>query len=64
MPEQYDNTNQGVLFENEDTTKSDYSGSINIDGQDHWLNGWKKTSRKTGRPFISVKIGAPKRSRD
>lgn len=64
MPQEYDNTNSGVLFENEDTSKSDFSGSININGEEFWLNAWNKTSRKTGRNFISLKIGKPKRRGD
>ncbi len=57
MPE-YDNTNRGVLFlveEKEDEKHADYSGSINIDGVEHWLSAWRRTS-KNGKKFLSLTI--------
>jgi len=58
----YDDSNRGVLFKNErkETEKHpDLSGSININGVDHWLNGWSKVSQN-GNKFISLSIGKPK----
>lgn len=58
----YDNTNRGVLFKNnkKETEKHpDLSGSININGTEHWLNAWRKTSQN-GNTFISLSIGKPK----
>ena len=41
---EYDNTNRGVLFKNNEKSKDtdpDYKGSyMNADGADHWLNAW------------------------
>lgn len=65
MAEGYDNTNRGVLFVNDrkrDDNDSDYNGSINIQGIEHWLNAWKKKS-KDGKAFLSLSIGKPKESR-
>jgi len=58
----YDDTNRGVLFKNTDKKTEnhpDMSGTININGTDHWLNAWTKTSQK-GTKFISLSIGKPK----
>jgi len=65
MPE-YDNTNSGVLFKNdrkEKETHPDYKGSINIEGTEYWLSGWKKESKKGALLSLSVqpKDDAPKR---
>lgn len=57
---QYDNTNSGVLFKNDrkETDKHpDYKGSINIDGTEYWLSGWKKQS-KDGTPRLSLSVKA------
>lgn len=54
----YDNKNSGVLFVNNDkkTEKSpDYSGTINIEGKDYKLVGWKRDS-KNGKKFLSLVI--------
>ena len=57
--EQYDNTNRGALFKNEEKENerhADYRGSINVDGTEFWLNAWIKTSSKTGKKFMSLSI--------
>lgn len=51
---EYDNTNRWTLNKNKekrDQSDKDYSGSVNIDGKEYWLNGWVKNG-KNG-PFIS-----------
>jgi hypothetical protein len=56
----FDNTNTGVLFnaisKKTKPTFPDYSGSINVDGVDYWLNAWLKTSQKTGDKFMSLTV--------
>lgn len=57
MPE-YDNTNRGVLFKNDDkkTDKHpDYTGTINVDGTDFRLSAWIKTGKKGGK-FMSLSV--------
>lgn len=42
---QYDNTNRGAIWKNEkkETDKHpDFTGSINVDGHDYWLSGWRR----------------------
>lgn len=61
---QYDNTNRGVLFDNdrkESDSHPDMTGSINIDGVDHWFSGWWKNGSKG--EFLSLSIGKPKDAR-
>ena len=56
---EFDNTNRGVLFKNDKQgveTRPDYNGKININGVEHWLAAWVKTSQK-GTPFMSLSIG-------
>lgn len=61
----YDNTNRGALFKNERRESDNhpqYTGSINVDGQDYWLSAWLKDG-KSGKFFsLSVKPkDAPKK---
>src|SRR5579885_1177545 len=59
---QYDNTNTGLLATNErkQTEKHpDYSGSINIEGVEYWLSGWKRTGKAgklAGKQFLSLAV--------
>jgi len=68
---QYDNTNSGTLFVNrdkytDDTMKvvieganpnwPDGKGSINANGVDYWLSGWRKTAAQSGKKFWSFSL--------
>jgi hypothetical protein len=55
---EYDNTNRGVLFKNEEKAQdshADYQGNINVDGVEFWLNAWHKTG-KNGKKFMSLSV--------
>lgn len=42
---QYDNTNKGAIWGNKDKQSDkhpDFKGSINIEGVEYWLSGWKR----------------------
>jgi hypothetical protein len=57
----YDNTNKGALFRNDDKDPNDdkdrdYSGSIDIEGTEYWVSGWVRTSKKSGRKFLSLSV--------
>lgn len=55
----YDNTNSGIIGKNTRKTGEkhpDLSGSINVNGQDFWLSGWKRTSGKDGSTFYSLSV--------
>lgn len=57
----YDNTNSGVLFVETDKKSEkhpDYRGTLNVDGKEYELAGWKRES-KNGRTFLSLKISEP-----
>jgi uncharacterized protein (DUF736 family) len=59
---QYDNTNTGVLFKNDqegNDKRPAYKGKINIEGRDWEIAGWKKTG-KSGVPFLSLKVQLPR----
>lgn len=51
----FDNTNRGVLFV-EESKKSekhpDFKGSLNIDGKEYWISGWKRMGN--GKKLISI----------
>jgi hypothetical protein len=53
----YDNTNRGALFKNkrkEQPTHADWTGRINVDGQDYYLNSW--TKEKDGDKYLSISV--------
>jgi hypothetical protein len=59
MTKQFDDRNRGILFANDRKTQDtdrDYSGSINVDGREYWLSGWRRTSKSDGRKFLSLSV--------
>lgn len=59
MTQQYDNTNRGALFPNQDKASDrhpDFKGSINVDGVEYFLDAWQKVARASGSEFLSVSI--------
>lgn len=66
MSGDYDNTNRGVLFKNEDKQSerhADYRGNINVNGQEFWLDAWIKKSRDGKKTFMSLSV-KPKMARE
>lgn len=57
MSQQYDNTNRGVMFAGDKKTDRhpDWSGSLNVEGKEYFLDAWVKTSQN-GREFFSVSV--------
>ena len=60
MSNQYDNTNRGAIWRN-DNRQSDkhphFSGSINVDGKEYWLSGWKRADDAGDRaPLVSFSV--------
>jgi hypothetical protein len=58
---EYDNTNRGALFRNDDKDPNDnqdrdYSGSLDIEGTEYWLSGWVRTSKKSGKKYLSLSV--------
>jgi hypothetical protein len=62
---EYSNENRGSLFKNDKKTEDrhpDMSGSINIDGIEYWISGWKKRS-KADVGFISLSVRPKEQTR-
>lgn len=58
---EYDNTNRGVLFSNDrkqNDKQPDYRGTLDVNGVQHQLSGWIKTSKK-GTKFLSLQLTPP-----
>jgi len=59
----FDNTNRGALFKNTEKTderQPDYTGPLNVNGEDFWISAWLNTSKK-GLRYMSLAI-KPKNS--
>lgn len=67
---EYDNTNTGILFKNEEKDDDnpnwpDYKGSIDIEGDEFWMSGWVKeckSGKLEGKKIISLSF-QPKEKR-
>jgi len=57
---EYDNTNRGSLWGNdkkESDRHPDFKGSINIEGKEYWLSGWKrKPDANPKAPALSLSV--------
>ena len=57
---EYDNTNRGSIWKNdrkEKDTQPDFTGSINVDGKEYWLNAWKKKEgANANAPILSFSV--------
>ena len=55
---QFDPTNRGTLFKNdrkESDSHADYRGTINVNGEEFWLNAWIKDGKNGKFMSLSVK---------
>ena len=60
MSEKYDNELRGVLFKNNrrvKDTQPEYTGNVQVGGQEYWLSAWVKTSQD-GSKFFSLALTA------
>jgi hypothetical protein len=56
---QYDNTNSGALYKNDRKaapTHADWSGNLNVNGEEFYLNAWIKEKKADGSKFFSLSI--------
>lgn len=56
--------NRGFLFRNDrkdEDHHSDYNGSVNIEGEQYWINAWINTA-KDGKKYLALTF-KPKESR-
>lgn len=59
MSEQYDNTNRGAAFPNQDKKEdwhADYRGTINVNGVEYYIDLVRKIGKKSGKPYIDIKV--------
>jgi len=60
MMAEYDNTNPGAIWKNEDKqtdSHPDFKGSLNVDGTEYWVSAWKrKPDAKPSAPALSFSI--------
>jgi len=60
MSDQFDNTNRGAVWKNdkkESDRHPDFKGSINIEGKEYWLSGWKrKEGGHPNSPALSLSV--------
>lgn len=60
MSNQHDNVNRGAIWKNENKQSEnhpDFSGSINVDGKEFWLSGWRKKADASDRaPLVSFSV--------
>lgn len=62
----YDNTNSGIIFLEQDKESEkhpDYTGKLDVKGKEYRLAGWKRIG-KSGKPFISLKLSEPEQKKD
>ncbi len=55
----HDNTNKGIIAKNDRKSQDshpDITGSINVDGREYFINGWRKTRNSDGAPFYSLAV--------
>ncbi len=56
----HDNTNRGAIWPNrkkEKDTHPDFTGSVNVDGKEFWVNAWKKKEGdKPNAPSLSFSV--------
>lgn len=62
---QYDNTNRGSIWANEDKKQPgkenhpDFKGSLDIDGKEYWVSAWKrKPDANPKAPSLSFSVKA------
>lgn len=60
MAQEYDNTNRGQLWKNDkkETDKHpDFTGSLNVDGVEFWVSGWKRRPEQSDKaPALSFSV--------
>lgn len=59
MSQQYDRTNTGIISKNErkeTDTHPDIRGSINVEGREFWLDGWRKERNDGSGSFYSLRV--------
>lgn len=55
----YDNTNQGIVSKNgrkTDDKHPDITGTLNVDGVDYFLDGWKRERKDGSGGFYSLRV--------
>jgi hypothetical protein len=59
VKKEFDKTNRGEFYREEgkkNPNGPDYTGPLDVNGVQYRLAGWIKTSKKTGKKFLSLAI--------
>lgn len=60
MAQQYDNTNRGSLWKNDNKTTDnhpDLRGELNVNGKEFWVSAWKRKEGASDKaPILSFSI--------
>jgi hypothetical protein len=64
----FDNTNSGILGKNdrrrEGKNDAEYTGQINVDGVEYWLNAWVKERKDKSGKFFSLSVRPKQQQQD
>ena len=55
----YDNTNKGIIGKNarkEKDTHPDITGTLNVEGKEYFIDGWKKDRKDGSGSFYSLSV--------
>jgi len=58
VTQEYDNTNKGAAWPNKRRsapTHADYTGNMNVEGREYWLNVWVK-KQADGQTRLNIQI--------
>ena len=60
MEKQYDDTNRGAIWKNhkqrEGYRDPQFTGTLNVEGQDFYISGWKNEKQGDTQPVLSLSV--------
>ena len=61
MNENYDNTNKGAIWKNDNSNPNapQYKGQLNVEGEDFQISAWRNKTDNTKAPVLRFQIQRP-----